>query len=112
MQRVRIADSLPIQKECASDEYSLLDRNILSDEPIMIFAQRLHSGIRHGVGCRQQHGVCGMHVPAGDAVCLVDEGSPSPERLANTISPILGWALIRSASPAALVAVSAVVHRG
>ena len=39
----------------------------------LIRRHQLHGGIRHGIGCCQQHGIGGMDVPAGDAVRLVAE---------------------------------------
>ena len=39
----------------------------------LVLVDQLHGGIRHGIGCGQQHGIGGMDVPAGDAVRLVAE---------------------------------------
>jgi hypothetical protein len=36
-----------------------------------IQAHQLRNGSRHDVGCCQQHGIGGMHIPAGHAVRLV-----------------------------------------
>ena len=62
-------DSLPIRKERASDARSLLGRNgHLQCQVETDLLHQLQGGLRHGIGCGQQHGMGWMVVPAGDAV--------------------------------------------
>ena len=70
-----------------------------------------HGGIGHGIGCCQQHGIGGMHVPAGDAVRLVAEqagdgrlviaeiGGKTGEAVAQHMRRDVGWKITQLGDP-------------
>ena len=77
----------------------------------LIRGHQLHGGIGHSIGCRQQHGIGGMHVPTGDAVRLMAEqagdgrlviadiGAQTGEAVAQHMRRDVGWQITQLGDP-------------